>query len=175
MTSTPLPTPSPQETPPAGSGSEGGLPWWFWLLVVVVVVGAVVVGWLLSAPGRNWEQRFGRAGTEARWADRELISRVLSCPTAAEATAVWQPGRQRLQTTVDDLRALGGADVSQARRDRATRLELVLANLVGAMDAQLSLGSAGDEDLRGSVARLEAARAELRVELDGTSGGEVKR
>ena len=39
------------------------------------------------------------------------------------------------------------------------------------MDAQLSLGDAGDADLRGSVARLEAARAELRVELYGTRGG----
>jgi hypothetical protein len=141
--------------------------------VAVVVVGAVVVGWLLSAPGRDWEQRFGRAGQEARWGDHELISQVLTSLTVAEAEALWRSGRRRLQTTLDDLRTLGDADVSKARRDRATRLELVLADLVGAMDAQLALGSAGDADLRGAVARVEAARVQLRAELDGTSRGDT--
>jgi len=156
------------ETPPPGSETQGGgLPWWFWL---AVVVGAGVVGWLMLAPRRDWDKRFVRAGDEARWADRELISRVLSRPTTAEADAVWQPGRQRLQATVEELKALGAADVSKERRDRATRLELILANLVAAMDAQVAPEPAG-ADLRGAVARVEAVRAELRVELDGTSGG----
>lgn len=172
VTTTPSPTPSPEETPPTESDTQGGLPWWFWLLVAAVAIGAAVVGWYVSAPGRNWDQRFARAGEEARWADRDLISQVLSCPTVAEAGALWQPGRQRLQAAVDDLRALGGADVSKARRDKAIRLELVLANLVGAMDAQLSSGATDGADLRGAVARVEAARAELRAELNGTSGGE---
>ncbi|MFW7415866.1 hypothetical protein [Demequina sp. SO4-18] len=133
--------------------------WWPWILAAVAALVLLAVWWRWFAKRRAWDKGLEEARSELAWFEGSLIPQILSKPSAAEATALWQAARPRVLDLDRDLHDLEETAPNEERGLSAAQGLDALRGLTDAVDTEASTDAATDSDaLRARRAAVEAAR-----------------
>ncbi|WP_430868175.1 hypothetical protein [Demequina aurantiaca] len=155
------PAPAETESEPA---DESTTVWWPWALLGVFLI--VIIGVLLRKRSirHAWEGRLAQTKSELSWVEDSLIPQVLSKPTAAEASSLWQAARPRILELDRELHELAEGGLSAASKANAVQGLQALQGLTTSVDAETTTHDVTDADaLRARRAAVESARAYART------------
>lgn len=158
--------PSPSATVDAAAEDPAEDPetvWWPWILAGVVFLVLLVVWWRWFAKRRAWDKRLDDARSELSWFEGALIPQMLSKPSAAEATALWQAARPRVLDLDRELHELETTAPNEERGLSAAQGLDALRVLTEAVDAEASMDASADSgSLRARRAAVESARTQVQ-------------
>lgn len=138
--------------------------WWPWILagIALVVLLGVWLRWL--GKRRAWDKRLEEARSELGWFEDSLIPQLLSKPSAAEATALWQAARPRVLDLDRELHDLEETAPNEERGVSAAQGLDALRGLTDAIDTEASTEARADSDsLRARRAAVESARTRAQA------------